>query len=64
MIVINGRFLSQRITGIQRFAYEICCALHQIGTDFVILSPDKHNRISVITTVILKLNVFNLGVQR
>ncbi|MBR3647587.1 MAG: glycosyltransferase family 4 protein [Paludibacteraceae bacterium] len=41
MIVINGRFLSQRITGIQRFAYEICCALHQIGTDFVILSPEN-----------------------
>jgi len=39
MIVINGRFLSQRITGIQRFAYEICCALRQIGVEFVILSP-------------------------
>lgn len=39
MIVINGRFLSQRLTGIQRFAYEICCALHQIGMDFTILAP-------------------------
>ena len=39
MIVVNGRFLSQRITGIQRFAYEICCALHQIGVDIRILAP-------------------------
>ena len=39
MIVINGRFLSQRITGIQRFAYEICCALQQIGVAFTILAP-------------------------
>ena len=39
MIVINGRFLSQRLTGIQRFAYEICCALQQIGVSFVILAP-------------------------
>lgn len=39
MIVINGRFLSQRITGIQRFAYEICCALNQIGLDICILAP-------------------------
>ncbi len=39
MIYINGRFLSQRMTGIQRFAYEICCALHQIGVDYTILAP-------------------------
>ena len=39
MIVINGRFLSQRLTGIQRFAYEICCALHQIGVEYTILAP-------------------------
>ena len=39
MIVINGRFLSQRLTGIQRFAYEICCALQQIGVAFTILAP-------------------------
>lgn len=39
MIYINGRFLSQRLTGIQRFAYEICCALHQIGVSYTILAP-------------------------
>ena len=40
MVVINGRFLSQRITGIQRFAYEICRSLQQIGADYVILAPE------------------------
>ena len=39
LIVINGRFLSQRMTGIQRFAYEICCALQHIGVNFVLLAP-------------------------
>lgn len=39
LIFINGRFLSQRLTGIQRFAYEICCALQQTGVSFVILAP-------------------------
>lgn len=40
MVVINGRFLSQRITGIQRFAYEICRSLQQIWVDYVILAPE------------------------
>lgn len=39
-LFINGRFLSQRLTGIQRFAYEICCALQQIGVAFTILAPE------------------------
>lgn len=41
LILINGRFLSQRMTGIQRFAYEICCALQQIGVPFTILAPEN-----------------------
>ncbi len=39
MVYINGRFLSQRLTGIQRFAYEICCALQQIGVEYTIFAP-------------------------
>lgn len=39
LIIINGRFLSQRMTGIQRFAYEICCALQHIGVKFILLAP-------------------------
>ena len=41
MIVINGRFLTQRLTGIQRFAYEICRALRRIGMDYVIIAPSN-----------------------
>ena len=40
-LIINGRFLSQRMTGIQRFAYEICCALRHIGANYVILAPQN-----------------------
>ena len=39
MIIINGRFLTQRMTGVQRFAYEICRALRQIGVNYVIVAP-------------------------
>lgn len=41
MIVINGRFLTQRLTGVQRFAYEICRALRQIGVNYVIVAPSN-----------------------
>lgn len=41
MIVINGRFLTQRVTGVQRFAYEICRALRRIGVSYVILAPSN-----------------------
>lgn len=58
LIIINGRFLSQRITGIQRFAYEICCALQQIGVPFVILAPqniDKDYDISALPVQVIGL---------
>lgn len=39
MIYINGRFLLQNQTGVNRFAYQICKALCQLGVDFNILCP-------------------------
>ena len=39
MIYINGRFLLQNQTGVNRFAYEICKALTAIGADFILLCP-------------------------
>lgn len=33
-IYINCRFLTQRITGVQRFAYEICCELDKLLNDY------------------------------
>lgn len=42
MIVINGRYLSQRMTGIQRFAYEISNSLIQIADEpVVVLAPQN-----------------------
>ena len=38
-LVINGRFLSQRMTGVHRYAYEMTCALKQIGVDFIVVAP-------------------------
>ncbi|MGS4820551.1 glycosyltransferase family 4 protein [Raoultella terrigena] len=39
MIYINGRFLTQQITGVQRFAYELCLQLSRRRTDVIILVP-------------------------
>lgn len=39
MIYINGRFLLQKQTGVNRFAYEICKAMLSLGAEFVILCP-------------------------
>lgn len=39
MIYINGRFLLQEQTGVNRFAYELCKALHQSGIFFILLCP-------------------------
>ena len=40
-IFINGRFLTQEMTGIQRFSYEITKALIRKGVDVVVLAPRK-----------------------
>jgi glycosyltransferase involved in cell wall biosynthesis len=40
-VFINGRFLTQEMTGIQRFSYELCKALIRRGTEVVILAPKK-----------------------
>lgn len=38
-IYINGRFLTQGMTGINRFGYETCIALAKLGINFEILTP-------------------------
>lgn len=42
MIYINGRFLTQSITGVGRFALEICKALQNNGVQFTLLVPKKY----------------------
>ena len=39
MIYINGRFLLQRLTGVQRFAYELSVRICQLKDNVVILVP-------------------------
>ncbi len=43
MFVINGRFLTQKMTGIQRYAFELCTHLHAIGVDFLVAVPQEIN---------------------
>ena len=40
-LFVNGRFLTQKITGINRFAYELCKALIALGTEIIIVAPKK-----------------------
>lgn len=41
LIYINGRFLTQQTTGVQRVAYEISSRLIQRGNGFIFLCPKK-----------------------
>lgn len=43
MFVVNGRFLSQKPTGIHRYAFEICNQLVEFGVDFYVAVPKKIN---------------------
>ncbi|ELN4237592.1 glycosyltransferase family 4 protein [Klebsiella variicola] len=42
MIYINARFLTQNMTGVQRFSYELCKELVKLRSDVVFLVPDKN----------------------
>lgn len=39
MYYINGRFLTQKMTGIQRFAWQMCLSLVQNGVDICVIMP-------------------------
>lgn len=39
MIYINGRFLTQPMTGVERYAYSICRALIELGQPYTIICP-------------------------
>ncbi|WP_343567415.1 glycosyltransferase family 1 protein [Sphingobacterium sp.] len=45
MIYINGRFLTQSITGVGRFALEICKSLLSRGIEFTLLVPRKYQNV-------------------
>ncbi|RYH63533.1 glycosyltransferase family 1 protein, partial [Klebsiella pneumoniae] len=41
MLYINGRFLTQQVTGVQRFALEISKELIKVRDDIIFLVPHK-----------------------
>lgn len=40
-IYVNGRFLTQPVSGVNRFAYELTRALISLGTDIVVVCPNR-----------------------
>lgn len=43
MFVVNGRYLTQKATGVHRYAFEICNKLHEMGVDFHVAIPQDIN---------------------
>lgn len=43
MFVVNGRFLTQKPTGVHRYALEICNKLYELGVDFHVAIPKQIN---------------------
>ena len=41
MFIVNGRFLTQKPTGIHRYAFEVCNAMLKQGIDFVVATPKE-----------------------
>ena len=41
MFVVNGRYLTQKATGVHRYAFEICNKLHEMGVDFHVAIPQE-----------------------
>ena len=44
-VIINGRFLTQRITGVNRFALEICNSLRRLSFEFKVIVPEWYEDI-------------------
>lgn len=43
MFVVNGRYLTQKATGVHRYAFEICNKLQEWGVDFYVAVPKEIN---------------------
>lgn len=41
MFVVNGRYLTQKATGVHRYAFEICNKLYEMGVDFHVAIPEE-----------------------
>lgn len=41
MFVVNGRYLTQKASGVHRYAFEICNKLYEMGVDFHVAIPQE-----------------------
>lgn len=41
MFVVNGRYLTQKASGVHRYAFEICNKLEEMGVDFHVATPQE-----------------------
>lgn len=41
MFVVNGRYLTQKASGVHRYAFEICNMLFEMGVDFHVVTPQE-----------------------
>ena len=57
-IFVNGRFLTQEMTGIQRFSYEICKALTEKEPGMIILAPKKIRKEYTLKCRIIRFGIF------
>lgn len=60
-IYINGRFLLQSPTGVQRYAYEMCLALSKCGVDFTLICPKKGIINKSYDTSLFKIERYGVG---
>ena len=60
MIIINGKFLSQELTGVQRFALEITKELALIRKDILIAAPSENKIIQPVNDLPIK-HIGNYG---
>ncbi|MDD2386790.1 MAG: glycosyltransferase family 1 protein [Bacteroidales bacterium] len=58
-IYINGHFMTQSMTGIQRFSYELCKAMINAGEEIIVLAPRKVRPEYQLNCKIIKFGVFN-----
>lgn len=58
MIYVNARFLTQAITGVQRFSIELCKELVEIRDDLVFLVPDHDSVLD--KSLLSKINILEI----
>ena len=59
MFVVNGRYLTQKATGVHRYAFEICNKLHEMGVDFHVAVPKEIHPDYKFSFKVVKCGSFN-----